>query len=235
MRLRFFDLFGTLVTVDVDPFDEITEAVASLGVGSNDFKTEYVTVYEERSHEVEIPLTDHVSETLARLGCEVEKEEVRRRVEDIFFDAEIRRVDGAEEVVEKVSSSDDTLTAVVSNTSVEGLVDTALSEAGLRDEFDAVVSSVDVGHRKPSTEPFDEALRQLGVDTEEVRHDVVHVGDSLVDIEGGNKAGFKTCLVDADDDDDDEYANAKSDMAREKANPDYVVTDISEVTEVLRR
>jgi HAD superfamily hydrolase (TIGR01549 family) len=68
-------------------------------------------------------------------------------------------------------------------------------ELGLRQFFDHVIASAEVGHQKPSRAIFDEAANRLGV-----AHDrILHVGDSLVDDwEGAREAGLHAVLVDRD-------------------------------------
>lgn len=207
------------MTVEADPFDSISESASSFGVSPDDFRREYVAVYDERRREVEVPLTDHVSETLSRLGCEVDRHEARRTVEEVFFDADLSPIDGALEAVEEASEV--SRTAVVSNASVEGLVEKVVDETDLDTVLDTWVSSVEVGHRKPSPEPFDEALGRLGVRPD----DAVHIGDTEADVEGGERAGVTTCLVEGRDDENGyEYGY----------EPDYVVGTVSEATEILR-
>jgi putative hydrolase of the HAD superfamily len=70
------------------------------------------------------------------------------------------------------------------------------TEMGLRDSFDHVISSAEVGHAKPDPAIFAEALRRLAVEPAAV----LHVGDSLVDdVEGGLRAGLQVVLIDRGD------------------------------------
>jgi putative hydrolase of the HAD superfamily len=70
-----------------------------------------------------------------------------------------------------------------------------LSGAGLARLLDGVVTSAEVGARKPDRAIFDAALRAAGCDPA----DALHVGDSLAaDVEGARAAGIRAVLLDRD-------------------------------------
>ena len=64
----------------------------------------------------------------------------------------------------------------------------------VRGYFDAVLTSVDVGYRKPNKAGFLELLRSLEVSPAEM----VYVGDEEKDIAGANAAGIVSVLIDRD-------------------------------------
>lgn len=67
-----------------------------------------------------------------------------------------------------------------------------LGRVGLLDRLDGVVTSAEVGARKPDRRVFDEALRRAGVGPA----DALHVGDSpLEDVEGARGAGVPVVLL----------------------------------------
>jgi phosphoglycolate phosphatase len=66
-----------------------------------------------------------------------------------------------------------------------------LERAGLALYFDAVVTSDQVGKRKPDPEPFLHACRMLGVAPAEA----VVIGDSANDADAGRAAGCRVFLV----------------------------------------
>ncbi len=79
---------------------------------------------------------------------------------------------------------------VVSNWDVS--LPEVLQGVGLLDRLDGVVTSAEVGARKPDRRVFVEALRRAGVGPD----DAVHVGDSpLEDIVGARSAGVRAVLL----------------------------------------
>ncbi len=82
--------------------------------------------------------------------------------------------------------------AVVSNTNQDA-VEEILEKLGLSQYFDAVVLSYKHGVLKQDGELYEIALKELGV----AKKDALVVGDALeTDIEGANKAGIKSILLD---------------------------------------
>jgi len=68
-----------------------------------------------------------------------------------------------------------------------------LNSTGLRDYFDLVLISDEVGVAKPDEEIFELALKSLGIGREEA----VMVGDDpRTDVKGATRAGIRACLVD---------------------------------------
>jgi putative hydrolase of the HAD superfamily len=83
--------------------------------------------------------------------------------------------------------------AVVTNTHQADLVPDHLESMGLRDHFDAVITSVEVGWRKPRPEIFAATLDTLGIDAAAA----VFVGDTYTpDFVGPDRAGIAAFLID---------------------------------------
>lgn len=83
--------------------------------------------------------------------------------------------------------------AVVTNTFTSGEkeVRDALKRMGLEHYFQAIITSVDVGHNKPDKGIFEVALRALKLEPGEV----IMIGDRIdADIFGANRIGIKTIL-----------------------------------------
>jgi HAD superfamily hydrolase (TIGR01662 family) len=90
---------------------------------------------------------------------------------------------------------------------------------GAAECFDAYVTSLDVGYRKPHTAMFEHALEQLGVDAAQA----VMVGDSPTkDVAPAKKLGMRAVLV--------AFQTAPTDDAQ---GADEVVASIGELREVL--
>lgn len=102
-----------------------------------------------------------------------------------------------------------------------------LEGAGLREHFDALAISHDVGFRKPRPELFAAALAGLGVEPGEA----LHVGDNLAaDVVGAAALGIRTvwvtrCVADP------AAARARTPEAR----PDWIVSDLAELAGILDR
>jgi len=67
-----------------------------------------------------------------------------------------------------------------------------LAQVGLRPLLDGVLTSAEVGARKPAVEIFERALRIAGVPAERA----IHVGDSVLeDVAGARAAGVRAVLI----------------------------------------
>ena len=80
--------------------------------------------------------------------------------------------------------------ALVSNTaSPQWLLEPILERQGLTERVDAIVLSSEVGKRKPHPAIFEQALRELGVESSQA----LFVGDRLdADVLGASRVGMKT-------------------------------------------
>ncbi len=83
--------------------------------------------------------------------------------------------------------------AVVSNTHQSDLVPSHLAAMGIAHHFDAVITSIDVGRRKPHPSIYAEALRRLRI----TAASAVFVGDTYnADYAGPTAAGLTAFLID---------------------------------------
>lgn len=83
--------------------------------------------------------------------------------------------------------------AVITNTHDAALVPRHLEEMGVADHFEAVITSVEHGFRKPHPAIFEYAASRLGVEPGRC----VHVGDDAVaDYRGATGAGLRALLID---------------------------------------
>jgi putative hydrolase of the HAD superfamily len=110
--------------------------------------------------------------------------------------------------------------AVVSNT-IRGTetLHTDFAGLGIRDYFGALITSADVGWRKPHPAVFEHALRELGVAPGEA----VMVGDSFEnDVRGARTVGMTAVLK----------LNGREAMAEERHEADYLVHNLAELLEL---
>jgi putative hydrolase of the HAD superfamily len=116
--------------------------------------------------------------------------------------------------------------AVVTNTSTsrEERIRLALRIMGIEDYFDAVVTSVDVGHEKPEEEIYCEALKRIRVKPT----DAVMIGNRIkTDVRGANKLGIISIHLKWNN----RYPEA---VASPLEQPDYVINSLRQLPEILR-
>ncbi len=101
----------------------------------------------------------------------------------------LRAFDGISELLEKLSSDGKKLGIVTSRKRDTLML--YLDETGLTKYFDCIISPEDTTLHKPSPEPVLEALRLL----DRPAHSAIYIGDSVYDIESGNRAGCDTAFV----------------------------------------
>ncbi|MGL4726523.1 MAG: pyrimidine 5'-nucleotidase [Scandinavium sp.] len=95
-----------------------------------------------------------------------------------------------------------------------------LERTGLREHFDLLIISEEVGVAKPDSRIFDYALEQAGHPD---RSRVLMVGDTAAsDILGGMNAGLSTC-----------WLNAHQQVLPEHINPTWTVTSLGELEQLL--
>ncbi|NGM67886.1 HAD family hydrolase [Natronolimnobius sp. AArcel1] len=169
-----FDLFGTLVRVET-PDDPATAVATELSARDVDVPADWADAYTEAHvdapEHAEVPLPAHVGHALASRGVDFEHNAVRRAVV-AAFDPDVETRDGALEAV--TAARERGPIAICSNCSVPELVARTLIRADVdRDAFDAVVTSVGCGWRKPAPEIFELTAEELGVPADEL----THVGD----------------------------------------------------------
>jgi FMN phosphatase YigB (HAD superfamily) len=187
-----FDCFGTLVYLPRPPApaDDIADELVARGVGvPDDWDAAYTEPHLDRADGTELSLPNHARAALASRGVDAEQSTVEAAVLDAF-DREPELLPGAEASLRAV----DAPVGVLSNCSIPGLVPRVLSEVELLDSVDAIVSSVEVGWRKPHRRAFAAVADELGVTVAEL----VHVGDNREADGGIDDHGGRYLHVDGD-------------------------------------
>ncbi|MFC6826550.1 HAD family hydrolase [Halopelagius fulvigenes] len=179
-----FDLFGTLVSVDrtADPAAAVAAELRERGVAvPDDWAAAYGEVHVDAPEGAEVPLPAHVAAALRSRGVEVPANAARRAVV-AAFDPDVETRPGAAEAI--AAAAERGPVGLLSNCSVPELVARTTIRADFdRDAFDATVTSVACGWRKPHPEAFRTLANRLGVAPETL----VHVGDDP-EADGGVEA-----------------------------------------------
>jgi len=178
------DLFGTLVTVDRpgDAAATIATELDARGVTvPDDWSQRYRTRHVDIEPSREYPLGAHVRDALAAAGIDADRSTADAAVW-AAFDPESASIAPREDILDAITAvSAQRPVGVLSNCSVPGLVENTLDRAGIdRAAFDAVLSSVEIGWRKPAPAAFEAIAGEL--DT--APGALVHVGDDP-DTDGG--------------------------------------------------
>ncbi|SIS03919.1 HAD family hydrolase [Natronorubrum thiooxidans] len=189
-----FDLFDTLVTADrpTDPAAAVATELEKRDVDvPDDWSDAYTELHIDAPEGAEVPLPAHVSRALSSRDVSYERNAARRAVVSAF-DPEVETRSGAVEAVE--AAREHGPVAICSNCSVPELVGRTLVRSAFdRDDFDAIVTSVGCGWRKPAPQIFELTAAELDVATA----DLVHVGDDP-QTDGGIEAVGGTALLLAD-------------------------------------
>lgn len=188
-----FDLFGTLVTA-TRPTDPAAATAAELEERGVDVPPDWADAYTEMHIDApegaEVPLPAHVARALASRGVDCPANAARRAVV-AAFDPEVETRAGARAALEAAQEHGPGPVGLCSNCSVPELVGRTLVRADLsRDDFDAVVTSVGCGWRKPSPDIFEVVADRLSVAPSEL----VHVGDDPA-ADGGVEATGGTAII----------------------------------------
>jgi len=186
-----FDLFGTLVTADrpADPAAAVATELENRDVAvPDDWADAYAEAHVDAPDGAEVPLPAHVSRALASRGVDYDHNAARRAVV-AAFDPTVETRPGALEAVD--AAREHGPVAICSNCSVPELVGRTLVRSDFaRDDFDAIVTSVGCGWRKPAPEIFELTAEELGV----VPDELIHVGDDP-QADGGIEAVGGTALL----------------------------------------
>lgn len=185
------DLFGTLVETNrpTAPWDAVASELAARDVSvPDDWEAAYRSSHVTVDRGAEMSLVRHTRAALASRGVDAGADVVHAALL-AAFDGPVTVQDGAPRAIE--AAADTGPVGVLSNCSLPGLAERTLTRAGLGG-FDAVVTSVDCGWRKPHDGAFEAVAAHLGVDVT----DLIHVGDDPRTDGAAETAGATAVLTD---------------------------------------
>ena len=188
-----FDLFGTLVDADrpESPAAAVGAALSARGITvPDDWTTAFREAHIDAPTGAEVPLPAHVAAALRSRGVDASGNAARRAVV-AAFDPDVRTRAGAVDAV--TAAADRGPVGLLSNCSVPELVARTLIRSDLdRGAFDATVTSVGCGWRKPHPNAFESVAAGLGVDAGAITHvgddppadgGIAEVGGTFVDVD----------------------------------------------------
>jgi putative hydrolase of the HAD superfamily len=162
-----------------------------------------------------------IKAVLFDLGDTIVKEE--SVVDEQMLNTELEKVPHIGEVLKQLKGKYKLAIVTNTSTSKEERIRLALRIIGLEDYFDAVVTSVDVGHEKPDEEIYCEALKRIHVKPTES----VMVGNRIkTDVLGANKLGITSVHFKWNDRYPEEAASPFE-------KPDYTINSLTQLPQIL--
>lgn len=190
------DLFGTLVETPAvsDPAAQLATELERRNIPvPTDWEERYREQHIEEPPEVAVTLSAHVSAALESAGIDTQghKAPIADAVLAVF-DGDVTTRSEAPDVIETLSNRYPV--AILSNCSVPTLVERTLEKSTLDpDTFDVIVSSADIGWRKPDRRAFEAVATVLDIPLEEL----VHIGDDPDTDGAADAAGAQALLLGA--------------------------------------
>lgn len=189
-----FDLFGTLVDADRpdSPGAAVGAELSARGIPvPDDWPAAFREPHVDAPEGAEVPLPAHVAAALRSCGVDAPSNAARRAVV-AAYDPDVRTRSGAATAV--AAAADRGAVGLLSNCSVPELVARALIRSDIdRETFDAIVTSVGCGWRKPHPKAFEAVAGGLGVEV----NTLTHVGDDPA--ADGGITGVGGTFVDVDE------------------------------------
>ena len=221
-----FDLFGTLVDVD-----SISKVFPEIGVKLNDPK-----LFAEIWHSKQIQYALIMNATGSRFEpfSQLSLRALRFTAKINHLQLGVEQINKVNEAklnldpfpdskkgLEKIKAKGDRIILAILSNGEAAKTDKLLSNVGLRQYFEYVISAEDVKKYKPSSEPYILAAKRLGISIS----DICLVSSNLWDIAGGQAAGMQTCWINRG-----EEVKASEEL---DVKPDYIFDSIEKIKELL--
>jgi 2-haloacid dehalogenase len=191
-----FDLFGTLIDVA-----SISKVFTEIGVELNNSKL-FAEIWHSKQiqYALVINSTGYKFEPFSQLSLRALRFTAKSYRLQLSAD-QINKVNEAKlnldpfpdskRGLEELKAKDEGIIIAVLSNGEAAKTDKLLTNIGLRQYFDCVISAEDVKKYKPSPEPYILASKRLGVPIS----DICLVSSNLWDIAGGHAAGMQTCWI----------------------------------------
>lgn len=198
-KIVLFDLFDTFLQKVKFDYNKVLDYLADAYFGQKDslyaLAGEYRNKYMLNRNEthIETSFTDQLKYYEAKLNKPLNKPYYGVEWEAFNLCREERTAEGAEELLAYLKEQGYTL-AVLSNSIFSAdTLKKYLDKFGLLGYFEEVVSSADIGYRKPSPKAFETVLDRLEVKTNTEIYFIGNKPDK--DYEGANEAGLTPILI----------------------------------------
>jgi len=193
------DVDGTLLRYERGPPELLAAAFDAVGVEPIFTAEEYVARFEEFAATTD-SMTELRRECFATLAAEAGREPtLGRRVANAYAaerdHSNVEPVPGARELLDALADRE--IPRPVVTNGPPDAQRTKLDAVGFTDRVGPLVFAGHGPPAKPAPEPFEQALRAVGIDPDSDRaRRVVHVGDDADDSDGAAAAGLRAVRVD---------------------------------------
>lgn len=227
IKVLLWDLDGTLLNFDAAEHNALKACFEKLGLGvcTDEMIERYVKInkqYWQKLERGEISkqevLIGRFREFFRKEGLEAECAEGFNEEYQIRLGDTIVFCDDAFELVKEFKQKGYLQYIVTNGTKVAQ--DRKLDRSGLRELFDGIFISEEVGFEKPMKGFFDKVFNEIGTYHSD---EVIIIGDSLSsDMCGGNNVGITCC-----------WYNPKKEANQSDLQIDYEIADLRELKEIL--
>ena len=210
-QLLVFDFDGTLVDTKKDIADSINRTLEELELRTLDRETLYTFIGKGVNHLITRSLEGTAFNDLTRAT------DVFMRYYEAHLMDHTRLFPNCRETLEHFSSKENT---ILSNKPFR-FITQILEALDCRTPFSTIVG----GDSMPAKKPDPAGLLHILAQHDARPEDALMIGDSLVDVETGKRAGVRTCGV--------TYGHAGRESL-ESAQPDWIIDNLAELTQWVR-
>lgn len=224
IRHLFLDLDDTILDFHAAQRAALTDTFRELGIPTSaDVLKRYSEINRscwERLERGELTREEVLTKRFELLYLELSKNVSPEKTQSIYEDKlslEHPFINGAAELLESLFGK---YKLYIASNGTARVQDRRIADTGIAKYFDGIFISQRVGYNKPAPEFFEHCF---GTIEKFDKSEAMIVGDSLTsDILGGINAGISTC-----------YFNPRGNENKTDINPDYEISELHELTELL--